>query len=241
MMPKMDGYEFYQKFSENPGLNLTPFIFITSKSDPEDVRLAKKLGVDDYITKPFNKEDLLASVAGKIARSKKQKSLSIKISKELSTSLKLDLTPSISKEDEKRCIFVLMMWDEEIGPKLISVYPADETPLNDIEHIGRQLFQTTVSLYGQSDYFEAQGVLLRIANIERDGYLLFDTFEDNQVRGGKRQFMITVIAPRINYLESLRIKEILEECSLKIKEGKKWQPDKYWHKILAILTTPVNK
>jgi len=28
---------------------------------------------------------------------------------------------------------------------------------------------------------------------------------------------------------------------LKIKEGKKWQPDKYWHKILALLTTPVNK
>ena len=136
---------------------------------------------------------------------------------------------------------MLMMWDDIIGPKLISVYPADKTPLYNIERIGIQLFQTTVSLYGQTTYFEAQGVLLRIANIERDGYLFFDTFEDNQVRGGKRQFMAAVIAPRIQYLESLRIKEILEECSLKIKEGKKWQPDKYWHKILALLTTPVNK
>ncbi len=73
MMPKMNGYEFYQKFSENPGWNLTPFIFITSKSDPEDVRLAKKLEVDDYIIKPFNKEDLLASIARKIARSNDKK------------------------------------------------------------------------------------------------------------------------------------------------------------------------
>ena len=77
MMPKMDGYEFYQKVSENPEYHLTPFIFVTAKTDPEDVRLAKKLGVDDYITKPFNKEDLLASIAGKIARSKKQKLFNI--------------------------------------------------------------------------------------------------------------------------------------------------------------------
>jgi len=136
---------------------------------------------------------------------------------------------------------MLMMWDDIIGPKLISVYPADKTPPYDIERIGIQLFQASVSLYGQQGYFSSQGVLLRIANIERDGYLFFDAINDAEVRGGKRQFMVAVIAARINYLESLRIMEISEKSSLKIKEGKKWDPKNYWHKIVALLTTPVNK
>ena len=62
MMPEMDGYEFYRKVSENAEWSLIPFVFVSAKSSPEDIRLAKKLGVDDYITKPFEEEDLLAVI-----------------------------------------------------------------------------------------------------------------------------------------------------------------------------------
>jgi CheY-like chemotaxis protein len=56
MMPVMDGYEFYRKVSEIPAWSSIPFIFVSAKSTPDDIRLAKKLGVDDYITKPFEEE-----------------------------------------------------------------------------------------------------------------------------------------------------------------------------------------
>ena len=100
MMPEMDGYEFYQKIVENPQWSLVPFIFLTAKASPEDVRLGKMLGADDYITKPFNEEDLLSSVTGKITRSKKAKLLSRQIEEKLLTSMKIDQSPSLTKSEQ---------------------------------------------------------------------------------------------------------------------------------------------
>ena len=62
MMPKMDGYHFFETISENLKWNRIPFIFISALSTPEDIRLGKMLGVDDYLTKPFKEEDLLAKL-----------------------------------------------------------------------------------------------------------------------------------------------------------------------------------
>ena len=159
--------------------------------------------------------------------------------RELLHSLKLDVHPSISSEDEEKCLFLmLMIWDETFGPKLEAVFPTDEIPPYDIQNVGNQLFQTSVSVYGRENHFESQGVLLRIANIERDGYIFFETIDDVEVRGGKRQYMLVTLAPKINYLESLRIKEILKEIGSHIKEGSDWDIEKYWQRILDILTTP---
>ena len=81
-------------------------------------------------------------------------------------------------------------------------------------------------------------MLLRIANIERDGYLLFDNTEDADVRGGKRQFMLGTLAPKIGYLESLRIKEVLKEHRNLIKQDNLGDLPKYYQKTTEILTTP---
>lgn len=68
MMPIMDGLTFYEEFRKNPAWNQIPFIFLTARSQREDVRKAKKMGADDYIIKPFSAEDLLAVVEGKLHR-----------------------------------------------------------------------------------------------------------------------------------------------------------------------------
>nr|MDO8116796.1 response regulator [Candidatus Sigynarchaeota archaeon] len=75
MMPEMDGYELLKAISKEPGLNQVPFIFLSAKTTVEDIRLGKILGVDDYITKPFHQEDLIAIVKGKIARKKKHRTV----------------------------------------------------------------------------------------------------------------------------------------------------------------------
>ena len=75
MMPLMDGYDFYEKVRANPYLNHIPFIFLTAKSSEADIRIGKELGADDYLTKPFSPEDLLASVRGKLKRAEQQREL----------------------------------------------------------------------------------------------------------------------------------------------------------------------
>ena len=62
--------------------------------------------------------------------------------------------------------------------------------------------------------------------------------DDTEVRGDKRQFMLVVIAPRIGYLESLRIKEILEEIGNLIKQGSHLDLAKYRENVLEILENP---
>lgn len=239
MMPEMDGYDFYQKIVDNPKWQFIPFIFLTAKASPEDIRFGKKLGADDYITKPFNEEDLLSSIAGKISRHRKSGLLSKQIEKNLFASLKISERSSEFQIDRNNVFLLLVMWDEVFGPQLKKSYPAvSQTPF-DIGQIGSQLFQAKVSLYGHFDYYEPQGVLLRISNINKDGYIFFDTLDDLEVRGGKRQFMLGILAPKINYLESLRINDILIKIASEISESNDWDEENYWTEITDILNSPL--
>ncbi len=68
MMPEMDGYEFHEKVRERVDLLTVPFIFLTARGEKVDIRRGKSMGADDYITKPFDDEDLLVAVGAKLSR-----------------------------------------------------------------------------------------------------------------------------------------------------------------------------
>jgi two-component system sensor histidine kinase/response regulator len=68
MMPRMDGHQFYEAVRSHSEWLSIPFIFLTAKGEKTDVRLGKRLGADDYITKPFEEEDLLVTVGSKLKR-----------------------------------------------------------------------------------------------------------------------------------------------------------------------------
>lgn len=68
MMPEMDGYAFHEAVRERPDMYTIPFIFLTARGEKRDIRKGKASGVDDYITKPFDDEDLLIAVESKLAR-----------------------------------------------------------------------------------------------------------------------------------------------------------------------------
>jgi DNA-binding response OmpR family regulator len=60
MMPEMDGFTLAEKMrTEEPGI---PFIFLTAKSQREDIIRGLKLGADDYVTKPFDPEMLILRI-----------------------------------------------------------------------------------------------------------------------------------------------------------------------------------
>lgn len=73
MMPELDGYGVLNILSRNPDTSAIPFIFLTAKSEPTDIRKGMNLGADDYIVKPFDETDLLEAIEVRILRSQKLK------------------------------------------------------------------------------------------------------------------------------------------------------------------------
>ncbi|MCP4220332.1 MAG: response regulator [bacterium] len=62
VMPEMDGFEVCRKIMEMPGTENLPVIFLTAKTENEDVVEGFTVGAVDYVTKPFNSAELLARV-----------------------------------------------------------------------------------------------------------------------------------------------------------------------------------
>ena len=62
MMPDMDGFELCRLIKNNPVNKHLPIIFLTSKHDTKDILEGFQIGGVDYITKPFEKEVLLARI-----------------------------------------------------------------------------------------------------------------------------------------------------------------------------------
>jgi len=65
MMPGMDGWEICARLREMTGV---PIVMVTAKSDENDKLRGFRLGVDDYITKPFSFAELVARVQAILAR-----------------------------------------------------------------------------------------------------------------------------------------------------------------------------
>jgi len=70
MMPKKDGFTLASEIREND--TEMPIIFLTAKNLKEDVLEGFKIGADDYISKPFNSEELLLRIRAILRRSHKQ-------------------------------------------------------------------------------------------------------------------------------------------------------------------------
>jgi CRP-like cAMP-binding protein len=68
MMPGLDGYGVLHMLQNNPDLQQIPFIFLTAKTDPADIRKGMSLGADDYILKPFDSTDLLHAIRNRLKK-----------------------------------------------------------------------------------------------------------------------------------------------------------------------------
>lgn len=62
MMPKLDGYCVLEIIRQDKDFSNTPFIFLTAKSNMEDLREGMIKGADDYINKPFKASELIESI-----------------------------------------------------------------------------------------------------------------------------------------------------------------------------------
>lgn len=70
MMPEMDGYSVLQEMIKEERTKHIPFIFLSAKTEHKEIRKGMDLGADDYITKPFEEEELLSAIESRLAKAK---------------------------------------------------------------------------------------------------------------------------------------------------------------------------
>jgi DNA-binding response OmpR family regulator len=70
MMPVLDGYGVFQIISKNLELQHIPFIFLSAKSERNDLRKGMEMGADDYITKPFSDSELINAIRARLEKIK---------------------------------------------------------------------------------------------------------------------------------------------------------------------------
>ncbi|CAN1210692.1 response regulator [Tumidithrix helvetica PCC 7403] len=73
MMPKLDGFAVLTSLRQDPTTATIPFVFLTARSFKDDIRQGMTLGSDDYLTKPFTRDELIAAIQAQL---KKQETIS---------------------------------------------------------------------------------------------------------------------------------------------------------------------
>ncbi|MFM9159820.1 MAG: response regulator, partial [Dolichospermum sp.] len=77
MLPDLNGFEVCKQLKADPLTESIPVIFMTALSEPVDKVKGLNLGAVDYITKPFQKEELLARVRGHLQLRQLNKTLEL--------------------------------------------------------------------------------------------------------------------------------------------------------------------
>jgi len=70
MMPRMDGFQLLEYLKNDDRYRHIPVVMLTARADLQDKLRALRTGVDDYLTKPFDEEELLARVRNLVQRRK---------------------------------------------------------------------------------------------------------------------------------------------------------------------------
>lgn len=68
-MPVLDGYGVLHILSKEDSTASIPFIFVTAKTERDDLRKGMEMGADDYLTKPFDDTELLKAVETRLKKS----------------------------------------------------------------------------------------------------------------------------------------------------------------------------
>lgn len=68
MMDELDGYGVLLMLNKYPETNTIPFIFITAKTQKQDLRKGMEMGADDYLMKPFNDVELLNAIETRLKK-----------------------------------------------------------------------------------------------------------------------------------------------------------------------------
>lgn len=68
MMPELDGYGVLKELSRDESTSNIPFIFLSAKTERKEIRMGMDMGADDYLTKPFEEDELISAIESRLAK-----------------------------------------------------------------------------------------------------------------------------------------------------------------------------
>lgn len=101
MMPELDGFGVLKALREDPRTALTPFIFLTAKVTSEDRRQGMEEGADDFMTKPYNPDELVRSVRRRLEKRSRQIAETLRRSEEVRVAMAASVPPKIWETFER--------------------------------------------------------------------------------------------------------------------------------------------
>jgi two-component system, sensor histidine kinase and response regulator len=98
MMPPPSGFELRKILAQDPATADIPFIFLTARTSQDDKLSGLEMGADDYITKPFDVQELLARVRAVLRRTEQGRQLGLKEAEDKLAQLRQVISLNMSHE-----------------------------------------------------------------------------------------------------------------------------------------------
>jgi len=135
MMPRLDGYELLKELQKNPDTATIPFLFLSAKSERNDVRDGMKLGADDYITKPYDIDELLEAIQTRLRKQEQYELVQHKKFEQLSTSINRSMPHEV-----RTPLSLILGYSDYLLKKFDSTKPFEaKEMLGDINVAGKRL------------------------------------------------------------------------------------------------------
>lgn len=196
MMPGIDGFEVLKRLRKHSKTVKTPIILITALSERVNIRIGMELGANDYLIKPFTREDLLRMISGQVeTRTDENKTKSIKEKDE-----KLDYNLSYDFRTPLNVILGfgnLLMNDPEEYPKEV------------LMQMGESIYSEGINLFGTIKKYlvlidlEINKAPCQVSKVERI---------DNHIKE-----LITAVALKYNRVNDLNLSLEMSHGHIKIE------------------------
>ena len=195
MMPEMGGYEFFEYVSSQTEWNTIPFIFLTARTSPNDIRLGKILGADDYLIKPVKNDDLTKIINSKVIDATKEK-----ITEEIT---RLCEHNNVAKEfSEKQLVLYHISQEIDTGIKQENLYSdLDEKTKQSVFNIGYQIASILLLPVASSKNISPRSYFIPINTSNLKVFLLFDAYLED-----KSNYVVVLLSNMLSYFKVLRIK-----------------------------------
>lgn len=229
VMPVMNGYEFFSAVSNQLKYRDIPFIFLTARSSPEEVRFAKLLGVDDYLTKPFREEDLFSVIKERVERRAFHQGIVTAIEDEFTAELQTsDLVPVAGIFQSSNSRTLVFQASKESGSATVDtvIYPADHSHHTGLRKLVTTVFTAFEKLCVHEPGYSNQGITIRSKMLSIDTSVYYD-----RTSSGNKNVLAGVMAAKINYLEALRAMDVVRELTRSVITGQTVQLEHFWEKI----------
>ncbi|MDY8134939.1 response regulator [Aquimarina sp. 2201CG5-10] len=167
MMPEVDGYGVLETLSQDATTNQIPFIFLSAKTEHKEIRKGMNLGADDYLTKPFEEDELLSAIESRLAKAQ----IIAKILEE-----RHEIIENTQNDDGFRNLQELKNFFNDYGE--ISTYKKGESVYTEGEHSNK----VYLILKGviKSHKMDENGKELITTLYKKEDFLGFTSFVDNE-------------------------------------------------------------